>query len=198
MEPGTRTPEYFKKTNLKVGVVGCGYVGLPLVLRFAEHEHFVWSKQCDCAKRFIEPAGEINTHMPYHVVERIVEALNDLEKGLKGARILVLGAAYKRDVDDVRESPALKIMELLMERGAQVDYHDPYVPALHKMRHYDYSQMRSVPLTPKNLSLADCVVIVTDHSAYAYQMIAKHAPLLLDTRNATRAVTSHRDMIVLC
>jgi UDP-N-acetyl-D-glucosamine dehydrogenase len=156
------------------------------------------AREYDFATRFIELAGEVNTAMPYHVVEAIAQALNDRQKALKGSRILVLGVAYKKDVDDLRESPTLKIMQLLMERGARVAYNDPYFAQLHKMRHYDYSQLRSVELTPANLAGFDCVVIATDHSSYDYQAIAEAAPLVVDTRNATRRITRNRNKIVLC
>jgi UDP-N-acetyl-D-glucosamine dehydrogenase len=156
------------------------------------------AREYDFATRFIELAGEINTAMPYHVVESVAAALNDREKSLKGSRVLVLGVAYKKDVDDLRESPSLKIIELLQQRGARVDYNDPYFPRLHKMRHYDYSHMISTDTTPENLAAYDCVLIATDHSAYDYQAITDAAPLVVDTRNATRAVTRHREKIVRC
>src|ERR1700733_6944687 len=120
------------------------------------------AREYDFATRFIELAGEINTGMPYHVVEAIATALNDRQKALKASRVLLLGVAYKKDVDDLRESPTLKIMQLLIGRGATVQYNDPYFPQLHKMRHYDYANMRSVDLTAANLSSYDCVVIATD------------------------------------
>jgi UDP-N-acetyl-D-glucosamine dehydrogenase len=156
------------------------------------------AREFDFATRFIELAGEINTNMPYLVVEAVGGALNRQEKSLKGSKILVLGIAYKKDIDDTRESPSLKIMDLLMKRGARVDYNDPYAPALYKMRHYDFSDMRSLPLTAEVLSQHDCVVIATDHSAYDYQMIVDHAPLVVDTRNATRGVVRNWEKIVLC
>src|SRR5580704_15122790 len=156
------------------------------------------AREYDFATRFIELAGEVNTAMPYHVVDSVASALNDRQKALKGSRILVLGVAYKKDVDDLRESPTLKIMQLLIEHGARVEYNDPYFPQLHKMRHYDYSQMRSVELTPSNLGSFDCVVIATDHSSYDYQAIVEASPLVVDTRNATRRIARNRNKIVLC
>lgn len=156
------------------------------------------AREYDFATRFIELAGEINVAMPYHVVEAIAEALNEREKSLKGSRVLVLGVAYKRDIDDLRESPSLKIIELLQQRGARVDYNDPYFPALHKMRHYDYSHLRSADIGPQSLARYDCVLIATDHSAYDYQAIVDAAPLVLDSRNATRSVTRNRQKIVRC
>ena len=156
------------------------------------------AREFDFATRFIELAGEVNTAMPYNVVEAIANALNDRQKALKGSRILVLGVAYKKDVDDLRESPTLKIMQLLIERGARVEYNDPYFPQLHKMRHYDYSHMRSIDLTPTSLGAVDCVIIATDHSSYDYQAIVEAAPLVVDTRNATRRIPRNRNKIVLC
>src|SRR5579863_9823108 len=156
------------------------------------------AREFDFATRFIELAGEVNTAMPYNVVEAIASALNERQKALKGSRVLVLGVAYKKDVDDLRESPTLKIMQLLIERGARVEYNDPYFPQLHKMRHYDYLEMRSVELPPSNLGNFDCVVIATDHTAYDYQAIVEASPLVVDTRNATRRITRNRNKIVLC
>lgn len=156
------------------------------------------AREYDFATRFIELAGEVNTAMPYHVVDAVAAALNQREKSLKGARILVLGVAYKKDVDDLRESPTLKIMELLAKRGAKLDYNDPYFPKLHKMRHYDYSAMKSVALNPQTLGSYDCVVIATDHSSYDYAAIVDAAKLVVDTRNVTRRLLRHRDKIVLC
>ncbi len=156
------------------------------------------AREYDFVTRFIELAGEINTNMPYFVVNAIAEALNHREKSLKGSKVLVLGVAYKKDVDDLRESPSIKIMDLLLRRGAQVDYNDPYFPALHKMRHYDYSHMRSVELTPQVLSAYDCVVILTNHSGYDYEMVVDVSQLIVDARNATRHVTRNRNRIVLC
>ncbi|MGB6484854.1 MAG: nucleotide sugar dehydrogenase, partial [Candidatus Acidiferrales bacterium] len=117
------------------------------------------AREYDFATRFIELAGEINTSMPYHVVDAVAEALNEQQKSLKGARILLLGIAYKKDIDDLRESPSLKLMQLLLQRGAKLDYNDPFFPSLHKMRHYDYSQMRSVDINPRSLASYDCVLI---------------------------------------
>ncbi len=147
--------------------------------------------------RFIELAGEINSAMPEFVVASVADALNQRKLCLREARILVLGIAYKKDVEDLRESPALRILDLLLARGARVDYHDPHIPRLHKTRHYDFG-LCSVELTPERLAEYDAVVIVTDHSAYDYALIVRHARLVVDTRNATRAVTERRDKIVLC
>ena len=156
------------------------------------------AREYDFSTRFIELAGEVNTAMPYHVVDAIAAALNDHKKSLKGAKLLILGVAYKKDVDDLRESPTLKIMQLLQQRGANLDYNDPYFPQLHKMRHYNYENMKSVPLNPQTLASYDAVIIATDHSSYDYAAIVDAAKLVVDTRNATRRVMRHRDKIVLC
>jgi UDP-N-acetyl-D-glucosamine dehydrogenase len=156
------------------------------------------AREYDFATRFIELAGEINTEMPYHVVNALAAALNEREKSIKGSKVLLLGVAYKKDVDDLRESPSLKLLELLTERGAAIDYNDPYFPALHKMRHYDFSSMRSVELTPALLGSYDCVLIATDHSSYDYEAIVRDAKLVVDTRNATRRVKKGREKIVAC
>ena len=156
------------------------------------------AREYDFSTRFIELAGEVNTAMPYHVVDSIAEALSQHRKSLKGAKLLVLGVAYKKDVDDLRESPTLKIMEILHKRGAEFDYNDPYFPHLHKMRHYDYSHMKSVPLNPETLGKYDAVVIATDHSSYDYGAIVDGAKLVVDTRNATRRVIRHREKIFPC
>ena len=155
------------------------------------------AREFDFATRFIELAGEINTSMPYHVVESITDALNKRQKSLNGSKILLLGVAYKKDVDDLRESPSLKLLELLTERGAKLDYNDPYFPALHKMRHYDFSNMRSIDLSPATIASYDCVLIATDHTAYDYNMIVNSAKLVVDTRNATRRVTNGREKVIL-
>jgi UDP-N-acetyl-D-glucosamine dehydrogenase len=156
------------------------------------------AREYDFATRFIELAGEINTAMPYHVVDALVAAMNDHQKSVKGSKILLLGVAYKKDVDDLRESPSLKLLELLMQRGARLDYNDPYFPALFKMRHYDYSNMKSVDLTPEALAGYDCVLIATDHSSYDYDAIVKNSKLVIDTRNATRKVKTGTEKVVHC
>src|SRR5579864_9380189 len=154
------------------------------------------AREYDFATRFIELAGEINTEMPYHVVSAVGTALNDRQKSIKGSKILLLGVAYKKDVDDLRESPSLKLLELLTARGAHIDYNDPYFPSLFKMRHYDFSNMRSVELTPDRLASYDCVLIATDHSSYDYEAIVRHSKLVVDTRNATRKIKEGREKIV--
>jgi UDP-N-acetyl-D-glucosamine dehydrogenase len=156
------------------------------------------AREFDFSTRFIELAGEVNTAMPYHVVDAIAGALNNHKKSLNGSNLLILGMAYKKDVDDLRESPTLKIMQLLQQRHAAFDYNDPYFPHLHKMRHYNFEEMKSVPLSPQTLASYDAVVISTDHSSYDYGAIVDAAKLVIDTRNATRRVIRHRNKIVLC
>jgi UDP-N-acetyl-D-glucosamine dehydrogenase len=151
------------------------------------------AKAWDFQTRFIELAGEINSAMPYHVVSCVSKALNQQAKPLKGAKVLVLGVAYKKDIDDLRESPALTIIELLQKDGAQVSYNDPYFPLIGKGRHYDL-QMKCVPVD--DVSKYDCVLIVTDHSDYDYAWIAQHSSLVVDTRNAMRGIQG--DNIVRC
>ena len=156
------------------------------------------AREFDFSTRFIELAGEVNTAMPYHVVDAIAAALNNHKKSINGSKLLILGMAYKKDVDDLRESPTLKIMQLLKQRGAACDYNDPFFPQLHKMRHYDFAEMKSVPLNPQTLAGYDAVIISTDHSSYDFGAIVDASKLVVDTRNATRRVTRHRDKIVLC
>jgi UDP-N-acetyl-D-glucosamine dehydrogenase len=145
------------------------------------------AKEFDFTARFIELAGEINTDMPYHVVEALANALNGQGKAVRGARILLLGVAYKRDIDDLRESPALKIYELLSKRGAEVSYYDPYCPHVHRGRHFPY-ELDSTPFQPADAAGYDCVMVTTDHSGLDYAAIARHARLLVDTRNVTRGM----------
>jgi UDP-N-acetyl-D-glucosamine dehydrogenase len=151
------------------------------------------AKEWDFRTRFIELAGEINTNMPYHVLASVGSALNRHKKSVNGARVLVLGVAYKRDIDDLRESPALTIIELLQKDGAQVSYHDPYFPFIGKGRKYDL-QMKCA--TMENLGQYDCVLIVTDHSDYDYARIVRESQLVVDTRNATKGIASPK--IVPC
>jgi UDP-N-acetyl-D-glucosamine dehydrogenase len=145
--------------------------------------------------RFIELAGEINTGMPEYVVHRLVSALNEVQKPLHGSKVLLLGVAYKKDVDDPRESPSFVLMELLQAGGAVLSYNDPHIPKLPSMRHYRVPDLESVKLTPELLASQDCVLIATDHSAYDYDFIVRHAPLVIDTRNATKNVTQGREKI---
>ncbi|MEZ6041158.1 MAG: nucleotide sugar dehydrogenase [Planctomycetaceae bacterium] len=146
--------------------------------------------------RFIELAGEVNASMPRYVISRLTEFLNDAGKPIRGSRICLLGMAYKKDVDDPRESPSFELLELLLERGADLTYNDPHIPRLPVMRHYDVPDMESSELTPEFLAAQDCVLIATDHSAYDYEFIVSHARLVLDTRNATKNVIDGREKIV--
>jgi UDP-N-acetyl-D-glucosamine dehydrogenase len=148
--------------------------------------YLTWAaRQYGVHTRFIELAGEVNTAMPHHVVERVAAALNEDGKPLKGSRILVLGAAYKPDVDDCRESPAVELMELLEDRGATVSYSDPHVPALPPLRGHSI-RLESTPLTPATLAAADCVLVATDHKAFDWQAVLSHSQLVVDTRGVAR------------
>jgi UDP-N-acetyl-D-glucosamine dehydrogenase len=151
------------------------------------------AKQFDFNTRFIELAGQVNLAMPYFVVENIVEAMSQHGKALNGSRILVLGLAYKRDIDDLRESPSLTIIELLQKRGARVEYNDPFFPSVGRGRKYALN-MTCTPL--EQIPEFDCVVIVTDHSQYDYAAIVNKAKLVVDTRNATKGIEA--DHIVRC
>ena len=154
------------------------------------------AKEYDFSTRFIQLAGEVNTSIPHYVVERIGKVLNDRARSIRDSKILILGVAYKKDVDDVRESPALEIMEILQAKGALLSYSDPYIPRLHKMRAYDFSHMSSLPLNEDVLKSQDLVLITTDHSSIDYQWVVDHASTIVDTRNATRRVTRGREKIV--
>jgi len=151
------------------------------------------AKQFDFRTRFIELAGEVNTAMPYFVLDQIAAGLNEHAKSIKGSKILVLGLAYKRDIDDLRESPSLTILELLRDRGAIVAYNDPYFPTVGRGRHYDLN-MTNTPLD--NLGSYDAVVIVTDHTTYNFSEIVEQSQLVIDTRNATKGIKS--DKILRC
>jgi UDP-N-acetyl-D-glucosamine dehydrogenase len=158
--------------------------------------YLTWkAREFEMATRFIELAGEINTGMPNYVVTRTMEALNEKGKSMKGAKILLLGLAYKKDVDDLRESPSIILVELLKKHGAKVDYNDPHIPKTPKQREHDL-KMTSKALSPKMLAGYDCVVVATDHTAYDYNMIVKNAKLVVDTRNATVNVKQGRNKIV--
>jgi UDP-N-acetyl-D-glucosamine dehydrogenase len=152
------------------------------------------AREAGLTTRFIELAGEINRAMPTYVIQRISMALNDHGKPIRGSRILILGLAYKPDVDDVRESPSLELIVQLRKLGADVDYNDPHVAATHKMRNYDLG-MTSTPLTSESLGAYDCVVVATHHAAYDWQHIADHARLVVDCRGAMRRVSGdHRHL----
>jgi UDP-N-acetyl-D-glucosamine dehydrogenase len=148
------------------------------------------ARRYEMPTRFIELAGEINHSMPHYVIDRLVTALNDVGKPVRGSRVAVLGVAYKRDIDDPRESPSFKLMELLVERGAIVSYNDPHIPVLPSMRHYSVPRLASEELTADYLAAQDCVLIATDHSTYDWSFITRHARLVVDTRNATKDVAT--------
>jgi len=153
------------------------------------------ARQYGLPTRFIELAGEVNVSMPRYVVARLMDALNDRGKALNGAKVLLLGLAYKKDVDDMRESPSLELIELLLEKGAKVSYNDPHIPKMPITREHKL-KMTSKPLTAANLRRSDAVLISTDHSAYDYPFIVDHARLVVDTRNATAKVRRGRDKVV--
>jgi UDP-N-acetyl-D-glucosamine dehydrogenase len=158
--------------------------------------YLTWrARQFGMPTKFIELAGEINTGMPHYVVHRTLEAMNDRKKSLNGSKVLILGLAYKKDIDDVRESPSLELIELFKAKGATVDYNDPYIPCTHKQREYNL-QMKSKPMSAAMLKKYDVVVISTDHSCYDYNMIVKNSKLVIDTRNATANVKIGRNKIV--
>jgi len=158
--------------------------------------YLTWkAREYGCATRFIELAGEINTSMPDHVIRQLMIALNERRKALRGAKILVLGLAYKPDVDDLRESPAVTIIEKLQRLGAGVSYNDPYIPRTRPQREHDL-QMESLELTKQNLAAQDAVIISTNHSDYDYARIFKHSKLVVDARNACAGVTEGHEKIV--
>jgi UDP-N-acetyl-D-glucosamine dehydrogenase len=158
--------------------------------------YLTWkARQYGMPTRFIELAGEINTNMPHYVIMKTMEALNERKKSLNGSKVLVLGLAYKKDIDDLRESPSIKLIELLRHKGAKVDYNDPYVPKAPKQRQHDLG-MTSKKLSAKMLAGYDVVLISTNHTDYDYGWIVKNAKLVIDTRNATESVTTGRQKIV--
>ena len=157
--------------------------------------YLTWkAREYEFSTRFIELAGEINTYMPYYVVQKTIEALNEKGKCITGAKILILGLSYKKDVDDSRESPALKIMELLEKKEAYTDYNDPYIPVFPRTRKYHFCK-DSICLTAENLGKYDCVIIVTDHTVYEPEFIVKHSQLIIDTRNLIKNNTGYRDKV---
>jgi UDP-N-acetyl-D-glucosamine dehydrogenase len=151
-------------------------------------------KTLNYTARFIELASEINTSMPLYVVSKVADALNDSGKAVRGSRIVIIGVAFKPNVDDVRESPALDVLELLRNKGANVVYHDPYVP---QIRLHDDTQLESEVYSDTLLADADCVVIITDHSRYDWQHIVDHSRVIVDTRNATGQVQGGARVISL-
>jgi UDP-N-acetyl-D-glucosamine dehydrogenase len=158
--------------------------------------YLTWkAREYETPTRFIELAGEVNSAMPHYVLQKTMDALNDRGIAVKGAKVLILGAAYKADVDDPRESPAIKLMELFQDRGADVSYHDPHIPKIPPMRHYRVS-LTSVPLTEETLQESDIAVIVTAHSAFDFEWIVRHAPQVVDTRNATRSIEDRSKIVM--
>ncbi len=153
------------------------------------------AREYDFPTKFIELAGEVNTAMPYYVVQRVMEGLNSKKKPLNGAKVLLLGMAYKKDVDDPRESPSFKLMELLQQKGAEVLYNDPHIPKIKPVRNYSFS-LTSTPLTEETLAAMDCVLIATNHSAYDYQFILDHSDLVVDTRNACNGLRGAAEKVI--
>jgi len=146
--------------------------------------YLTWkAREYELNTKFIELAGEINTYQPYYVVEKSMEVLNKFKKALNGSKVLILGAAYKKDIDDMRESPSLKLIEILRDRGAKVDYHDSFISSLPRTRKYNYD-MKSIELTKENIAEFDLVILSTAHSSFDYKLIAKNAKIIVDTRNA--------------
>jgi UDP-N-acetyl-D-glucosamine dehydrogenase len=158
--------------------------------------YLTWrARQFGMPTKFIELAGEINTDMPQYVIQRTMEALNAKKKSLNGSKVLLLGVAYKKDIDDVRESPSMELIKLLEEKGAKVDYNDPYIPIIPEMREYNIKK-KSVVLTATMMKKYDLVLIATDHSDYDFKWIVKNSKLIVDTRNATADVKTGRSKIV--
>jgi len=153
------------------------------------------AREYDFTTKFIQLAGEINVSIPYYVVSKTVDALNERNKSIKGAKVLILGVAYKKDVDDARESPALAIMDLFQKKGATILYHDPFIPSLPTFRKYHF-KLDSFPLTKPLLQRLDAVVVVTDHSQVDYAWVVRHAPLIIDTRNVTKNMKQWKRKIV--
>ena len=153
------------------------------------------AREYDFPTKFIELAGEVNTAMPYYVIQRVMEALNRRKKSINGSKVFLLGLAYKKDVDDPRESPSFKLIELLQEKGAEVIFNDPHIPTIPTVRKYSFN-MDSTELTPETLAAVDCVLLATDHSAYDYQFILAHADLIIDTRNAFNGLKGAAEKVV--
>jgi UDP-N-acetyl-D-glucosamine dehydrogenase len=160
----------------------------PFYLSWVARKHEIQTK-------FIELAGEVNTSMPLYVINRLAEALNKQGKPIQNSKIGILGIAYKKDIDDPRESPSFKLMELLQKRGADLSYCDPHVPTLPSMRHYDVPNLSSQEMTPEYFQDLDCVLISTDHTVFDWDLIVKNSKLVIDTRNATKDVTEGREKI---
>ncbi len=159
--------------------------------------YLTWvARQYGMNTRFIELAGEVNSAMPAYVVGKVADALNDAGKPVRGSKVAILGMAYKKDIDDPRESPGFELMDLLLKKGAVVTYNDPHIPKLPPMRHYPHLSMASTPLTDEYLADQDCVLIATDHSAYDYEWILRESRCVVDTRNATRHIGTGREKLI--
>ena len=157
--------------------------------------YLTWkARQYDFSTRFIELAGEINTNMPYYVVHRALEAMSRRGMAMRGATVLLVGLAYKKNIDDVRESPSFKVAELLQKEGATVRYHDPYVPKTHRMRHHDL-QLQSCELTDEALSDVSCALVLTDHDGVDYERLVSRVPVVVDTRNALRELKGRGNVV---
>ncbi|MCP4939580.1 MAG: nucleotide sugar dehydrogenase, partial [Phycisphaeraceae bacterium] len=148
--------------------------------------YLTWkAKEVGCSTRFIELAGQVNTAMPEYVIDRVAGALNEHAKPIKGSKILVLGLAYKPDVDDTRESPSFELIKILEDRGGEVEYSDPHIPETSRVRRHDL-KMTSIELTPESIASFDCILVSTNHTNFDYAMVAEHAKLVVDTRDAMR------------
>jgi len=150
------------------------------------------AREFDFNTHFIELAGEVNTNMPNYVISKITDALNNHEKCIKNSKILILGIAYKKDTDDTRESPGVEVINLLLSKGAKVDYNDPYIPSFSGMRHYKHLSKKSIKLSEEVVEKYDCTVIITNHSEYDYEWIVKNSKLVVDTRNATKNIINNK------
>ncbi len=159
--------------------------------------YLTWvARQYGMNTRFIELAGEVNSAMPAYVVGKVADALNDAGKPVRGSKVAILGMAYKKDIDDPRESPGFELMDLLLKKGAIVTYNDPHIPKLPPMRHYPHLSMASTPLSAEYLAGQDCVLIATDHSAYDYDWILRESRCVVDTRNATKHIGTGREKLI--
>ncbi|MBN9121110.1 MAG: nucleotide sugar dehydrogenase, partial [Planctomycetes bacterium] len=159
---------------------------------------FTWGvRQWGASTELLDRAAEINRSVPGYVITRLADALNDAGKAVRGSKVAILGMAHKKDVDDPRESPGFELLNHLLKKGAAVSYNDPHIPSLPRMHHWSHLEpMHSQPLTAEYLAAQDCVLIATDHTAYDYDFIVRHSKLVIDTRNATRAITRGREKIV--
>jgi len=187
LDAASTKPFGFMRFNPGPGLGGHCIPLDPFYLTWKAREHKI-------ATRFIELAGEVNMAMPRYVIDKLQQALNEHEKAMRGSRVLVLGLAYKKDIDDPRESPSFELIELLLERGAQVTYHDPHIARMPRMRSWpDLPELTSVPLDADTLGAQDAVLIATDHTAVDYELVAREAPLVIDTRGVYRGP---RDKVV--